>query len=666
MSQQDGAVAGGDRVPARPLRVAALAKQVPATEELALGTDGRLRRGGVAHEMNAFCRRAVAEGTELARATGGTCTVLTLGPPPAEDVLREAVAWGADRGVHLCDPAFAGSDTLATARALAAALAVEGPFDLVLVGRSSLDGETGQVGPALAELTGLPFAGAVRELSLDGGVLDLRLEQDDGWQEVRLALPAVLSVAERLCDPCKVPPDRRAEVPAAQLRRLSAADLGPGPWGQDGSPTRVGAVRAVDHHRARRVLAGDVAGQVAEAVAELRRRGALDPGPGARAAEGDAAGLPGPPPGPPGPLPPPGAGSGPYVAVVLEPGRAAIGAELLGAAARLAREIGGRVAALAPAGALEAPDAGHQGPATGRPAPHHPTHPAGLAGSLGADVLVDLVGPAAADDVAAAVQAWAGEHRPWALLSPSTSFGREVAARVAAALGAGLVGDAVGLEVAGGRLVAAKPAFAGALVADVTCTSPLQMATVRPGVLPVPPARHHVARRASRPVPRRGRVEVRATGRDDDVEVLARADAVIGVGTGVAPDEYERLGTLAALLGAELAATRKVTDRGWAPRARQVGITGRSISPRLYVALGLSGKLNHMAGVRSAGTVLALNVDPAAPVFHHADVGIVADWHDALPHLEAELRRLAAGGRPATRPVPGPARRLATGTGRPC
>ena len=91
-------------------------------------------------------------------------------------------------------------------------------------------------------------------------------------------------------------------------------------------------------------------------------------------------------------------------------------------------------------------------------------------------------------------------------------------------------------------------------------------------------------------------------------------------------------------MGAELAATRKVTDQGWAPRARQVGITGRSIAPRLYVAIGLSGKFNHMVGVRAAGTVLAVNADPAAPVFDHADVGIVGDWHEVLPLLEEALR----------------------------
>ncbi len=149
----------GDDVPEcqfdRPLRIAALIKQIPVGESMTLGEDGRLVRDGIELEMNAYCRRAVSKGVEWARESGGSCTVFTLGPPSADDVLREAIAWGADRGVHLCDPAFGGSDTLATARSLAAALAREGGFDLVLVGRNSLDGDTGQVGPEVAAIGGI-------------------------------------------------------------------------------------------------------------------------------------------------------------------------------------------------------------------------------------------------------------------------------------------------------------------------------------------------------------------------------------------------------------------------------------------------------------------------------------------------------------------------------
>jgi electron transfer flavoprotein alpha subunit len=594
-----------------PLRIASLAKQVPLAESLQL-QDGRLVRTGLGLEMNPYCRRAVAQGVTLARESGGTCTVVTLGPPTAEDVLREAVAWGADAGLHACDPAFAGSDTLATARALAGVLRAAGPFDLILLGRNSIDGETGQVGPELAELLDLPFAGGVRRLQDDGAVWRFDLEHDDGTQEVELALPAVLSVAERLCDPCKVDAAGRAAVAPARLTRVHAGELGPGPWGDAGSPTEVGATRPMEHARSMLVLDGPVATQVDEAVRMLIARGALTARPDP-------------------PAPPPGddrtadrGGSG-VLAVLAEPGRPRVSEELLGAAARLGREMGAAVHALCPG----------------------PPDVAAL-GAAGADVVVALRGapasPApAAEDVADALTAFIRETAPWAVLAPSTAFGREVAGRAAAATGSGLVGDAVALSTRDDVLVAAKPAFAGALVADIVCRSATQMVTVRPGVLPAPaPQGRRDVPVVTRAVGTRGRVRVLSDRRDDDVETLARAPVVVGVGTGVTPEEYEALSPLAAALGAELAATRKVTDRGWAPRARQVGITGRSIAPRLYVAVGLSGKFNHMVGVRAAGTILAVNQDRGAPVFEHCDVGIVGDWHEVVPLLHAALHRAAS------------------------
>lgn len=581
------------------MRVAALVKQIPELEHLALRPDGRLDRDGVPLEMSAYDRRAVAKGVEIAAATGGSCTVVTLGPPSAEDVLREAIAYGADDGVHVCDEAFAGSDTLATARALAATIERVGPFELVLVGRNSVDADTGQVGPQLAQLLGLPFLTGVKELRIEGDLVHARCEHDDTTVTAEVGMPAVLSTAERLIEPCKVDPPRRATVPAEQIHRLSAADLGPGPWGQAGSATWVGEVNVVASHRAAAVLTGDVAEQARRAVAVLVERGAFATG-GSGAPE---------------PVPPSRGVVGDPVGVLVEPDRPHDTRELLGAAARLAAGIGGHAVAVR---AHDDDD--------------------GQLARWGADAIVVVVGATVEEDVARGVAAWAGGRAPWALLAPSTAWGREVAGRVAASLDAGLTGDAVDLDVDDGRLLAWKPAFGGQLVAAIRATSATQMATVRVGVLPVLTPRAGLEPgRESSPVEARSRVHVLARERDDDLDVLAEADAVVGVGRGVDPSDYVALGPLLAMLGAELGATRKVTDNGWLPRARQIGITGRSIAPRLYVSIGASGKFNHMVGVRAAGTVLAINPDPDAPVFAAADVGMVAAWQDAIPALLAAM-----------------------------
>lgn len=595
------------------VHVVALVKQIPEFEHMALGADGRLDRTGVPLEMSAYDRRAVAKGVELARATDGRCTVVTLGPETAVDVLREALAYGADDSVHICDPAFAGSDTLATARALAAALRLVGPFDLVLVGRNSVDADTGQVGPELAQLLDLPFATGVKQLDVLDGVADVALELDDERVEASVALPAVLSTAERLIDPCKIKdPAQWDGVDPTRIRRLTAAELGSGPWGQAGSPTSVGETRAELVDRLRRVASGPMAEQVRHAVELLKDRGVLLPvgagEPGAEVAPATS-----------------GAGGAPAVAVIAEPSRARSLRELLGGAARLAGQLGGRVVVLG----TELDEAT-------------------TLSSWGADAAVDITATDATsalveEDVAGAAATWIAEWRPAVVLTGSTAWGREVASRVAASLGAGLTGDAVGLTVEQGRLVAWKPAFGGTLVAAITSSSDAQMATVRPGVLPLLRPRPATAIEVHEvQVEPRRRVVVHRREREDDIDALAHADVVIGVGAGVDPGDYHHVEPLRTLLGAELAATRKVTDKGWMPHARQIGITGHAISPRLYLALGTSGKYNHTVGVRSAGTVIAVNPDPAAPVFGFADVGIVGDWHEAVDELERQLRPLVS------------------------
>jgi electron transfer flavoprotein alpha subunit len=642
------------------MRIAVLVKQVPAPAQLAMA-GGRLRRDGVDLEVNAYCRRANAMAVGLA-GPAGEVVVLTMGPPSAEDALREMLACGADRAVHLCDPAFAGADTLATARALAAAVRREGPFDLVLCGASSIDADTGQVGPSLAALLGVPFAGPARELAIDDGLVTARLESEDGYRTVELRLPAVVAAAERLCDPSKADPGARRDVAADRIACRTAFDLDlkRDEVGQAGSPTTVGPIRLVEaHRRRRRATSAD------EAVRWLLAWGALD-----RDRRDAGAGRPcsvvkereGPSHSPGAARPvgtergtastrgvtvrAPGdemvaatGGPGPEVWCVL-PGDAPAGhAELVGEAARLAAAVGGSVTVVVP-----------------EPVPVEP----GL-GALGADRVLVVDGDEP-EDWAPPIAVHAARERPWAVLVQGTAAGRSIAPSVAARNGWGLVGDAVGFDLAGDRLVAWKPAFGGQCVAAVESSSPVRMATVRPGVLPRrwprpgvadPPVRHLPSPPGSPPGSAQGRVRtISREHLDDGALDIRTAAAVVGVGRGVDPGDYPQLDRLRQVLGgAPLAATRKVTDRGWLPRSRQVGVTGRAIAPRLYVAIGVSGRFNHMVGVAGAGTVLAVDVDPEAPVFDLADAGLVGDWREIVPALAEAIAGATAPNGAAALPL---------------
>ena len=710
--------------PARPLRVLALAKQIPVFQEMRLGPDGRLVREGVLH-MNDYCRRAVAKGHEIAKASGGTMSVMTLGPDSADTVCREALAFGAASGypvsgIHVSDRAFAGSDTLATARALAAAIRHTGPYDLILCGLNSLDADTGQVPPQIAELLDLPFAAGVRRLELDGETLSLELEHDDERSLAEVGLPALLSCAERLCAPCKVKePEVWEQQDGSLITKLSAADIaddalsdagetntgGTSLWGQEGSPTSVGEVRIVQTDRERLiVLTGedgkdkdgneaedggaegnaednnsadsrseDLEAAIQRAVRHCVERGALEAG----SAGSDSAGAG-------------NAGSAtknnhakvpatqqnsaehvpslseslPAIGVIIEPDRLRVSRELLGVAAGLASKIGGKVVALG----SQLPDALELGSfgadesvvfevaavrtsADGKipqsltnsteGTENAPSSSSSGSNSTSASLLEE--------DIAAAVSCWAEKESVWALLAPSTEWGRQVASRVAAKQEAGLVGDAIGLDVGSSfaasenpllkhRLVADKPAFGGQLVAEIFCSSPLQMATLRAGVLPLlAPRESQPADISAQPCTPRNRIKLLSRQRDDDSDELANAEVVIGVGQGVDPADYPLLQELSNQLGATLCATRKVTDNSWMPRARQVGITGHTISPRLYIAIALAGNFNHTVGVRTAGTIVAINTDPEAMIFQTCDIGLVGDWKELLPPLVKEL-----------------------------
>ncbi|HWL42694.1 MAG TPA: FAD-binding protein [Ilumatobacter sp.] len=582
------------------MRVAVLIKQVPKGEAT-LTDAGTLRRDGVELEVNAYCRRANAKAVELA-GDDGEVVVFTMGPPSADDALREMIACGATRGVLICDPALAGSDTLVTARVLGAALHLEGPFDLVLAGLNAIDADTGQVPPQVAELLDVPFVHAARQLGVTPGGRGIHVvtETDTFNETVEVALPALVSTAERLCEPSKAPPEARATVAAERITRLSAAELGfrATNIGLRGSPTQVGPPRLVTTDRRRAVV-----DSVDAAVAALHANGAFDAG-GERALDPV-------PIGPLGPVP---------IWVVLD--RPGTGYELLGRAADLAVALGGTVTAI-----------------VAEP-------PAGELGRYGADDVVIVAG-SHADDRGELLAAAAALTNPAVILVDGTFSGRAIASKIAARHGWGLIGDGISVDVApGGRLTVWKPALGGRLVAPITSTSPVQMATIRPGALPPRAARQAVAKQFAWSGARRHGRRVQVT---DTIEVdtgraaLAAADVVIGVGQGVDPERYALLEPLAARLGAVIGATRKVTDRGWMPRSRQIGITGSAISPRLYISVGASGRYNHSCGFAAATTVLAVNADPDAEIFDHADVGIVGDWAAVVAELAASVPQVGAG-----------------------
>jgi electron transfer flavoprotein alpha subunit len=169
------------------------------------------------------------------------------------------------------------------------------------------------------------------------------------------------------------------------------------------------------------------------------------------------------------------------------------------------------------------------------------------------------------------------------------------------------------------------------------------MATVRSGVLelaqPVPSRHAEVELVHPKPSAASSRVLDSRSILDPTIVPLESAEIVVGIGMGIGgPENIEQARELAIVLGAGLCATRRVTDLGWMPRQLQVGLTGKTIEPRLYIAIGVSGAPNHLIGIKRAGTVLAINNDQDASIFERADIGLIGDWA-SLTHALAEVFR---------------------------
>jgi electron transfer flavoprotein alpha subunit len=238
------------------------------------------------------------------------------------------------------------------------------------------------------------------------------------------------------------------------------------------------------------------------------------------------------------------------------------------------------------------------------------------------------------------------EHKPEVVLAGATAIGRSFIPGVATRVNAGLTADCTRLQIReeDGVLLQTRPAFGGNIMATIICpnTRP-QMATVRPKVMralefdgsrrgeiiDIVPAPHHLT----------SRIEVLESASDKQAKVnIQESDILVSGGRGLENEAgFELIGRLAEALGGKVSASRAVVDAGWIPYPHQVGQTGKTVAPKLYVACGISGAIQHVAGMQSSETIVAINRDPDAPIFNIADFGIVGDLYEIIPKLIDKL-----------------------------
>ncbi|MCA1811690.1 MAG: FAD-binding protein [Halobacteriales archaeon] len=239
------------------------------------------------------------------------------------------------------------------------------------------------------------------------------------------------------------------------------------------------------------------------------------------------------------------------------------------------------------------------------------------------------------------------ERKPNIVLIGATHTGRDISSRVAATLDAGMTADCTELDVdpVNGELLARRPAFGGKMLATIRCDRHRpQMATARPGIfkpLEADPAHKGPVHRADVNwlSQRTYHAQVVDYVLDQGFDITKEQVLVAG-GLGIGgPEGFAKLQELADALGGQVACSRPVADKGWLERSRQVGQTGVSVRPKLYVAVGISGAIQHIEGMKESGTIIAINSDPNAPIFQYADLGLVGDWKGHVDALIAEAKR---------------------------
>ena len=240
------------------------------------------------------------------------------------------------------------------------------------------------------------------------------------------------------------------------------------------------------------------------------------------------------------------------------------------------------------------------------------------------------------------------KKNPSIILMSATSQGKDLAPRIAAQLETGLITECTGLEISEGRLLATRPVYAGkALIKTIVKTDP-QMVTLRPKIFAAEPVSEAKDVQTEQVDVQTGAERIRTKVlelqvRGGDRPELTESDIIVSGGRGMGNSEnFKVVEELADALGAAVGASRSAVDAGWRPHPDQVGQTGKTVSPSLYIACGISGAIQHLAGMSSSKYIVAINKNPDAPIFKVATYGIVGDLFEVVPTLTEEVKKLQA------------------------
>jgi len=602
------------------LKVVVSIKQVPDVDELRIDpVTNNLVREGVPAVINPPDLHAIEEAVRLKERYGAKTIVITMGPPQADSALREALAMGIDEAYLISDRAMAGADTWATSYTVSKAVQKLGGADLILFGRRAVDGETEQVGPQTGKWLGLPVIGYVSEikkLEKDKIIVTRTTEFDE--EVIEAPIPTVLTMLEVANKPRQ--PDILSLIKAktAKITVWNKDDIKaePDKIGLAGSPTKVIKVQPPPKTRKAEIIDGrkDIEkaakwflDKIFESLKEDEStlKEYVKPKPKVKV-NGEI---------------------WVYIDHIGEkPNRASF--EIMGEARRIADLMDTSLSAV-------------------------------IVGGEATKSLIDETFEYGADKVyfvetkgfdrydnevyTRALATVIKKYKPEAVFFPGTKNTRELASTTAIEVNTGLIADCTNFDVDKGVLLSTRPDFGGKEMSTIICPKhrPV-MVTVRAGVfMPLPRVQGRKGELVREEIDDLfTRLKVLDYRVIEKRNILAEADIVVGVGRGIrSPENIKMAEELASLLGGVVGVSKPLADMGWYPKERQVGQTGTTIRPKVYIALGVSGAVQHLVGILSSRKIGAINLDPSAPIFENCDFGVVGDIFEIVPKMVELLKK---------------------------
>jgi electron transfer flavoprotein alpha subunit len=624
-----------------PLNILVCIKQVPDTNDMRIDPKtNNLIREGVPAVVNPTDLNAIEEALRFKDSYGASVRVITMGPPQAEQSLRESLAMGADQAYLLTDRAFGGADTLATTYALWKAVQkieeAAGKTDFVFFGKVAIDGETGQVGPGLAVRMGYPvitYDSKTTRVDLQNKLLEAERRVDDGIEVVRVPIPCAITVTEAANEPRQSTLDGLIRAKRAQITIFNkdAVAADPKRIGLGGSPTYVKKVVVPPPKKRGEIKeSGDPKEAAKWLVDRLTQMGAF----GKKVAGGVIPDkLPEPQPTQQAPQQAQVQGEHGDVWVYVEHRQgqpARVSWELMGEGKRLAQIYGTKLC----------------GVIIGSDVQNLVKESYGY----GADRVYIVDNPVLKDyrseSYGKAFAYLSNKYHPEVILMGGTYNGRDLAGVLATIIETGLIADCTILDVdEKGGFNGTRPDFGGKELSTIVCPkNKPTMASVRTRVMKMPAK---IEGRTGEVVNEQVELNedailekiINFTPMEKAGAKLEGADVIVSGGTGLGSQKnFKLIEDLARVLGGQVGATRAVVYLGWVPKDRQIGQTGVTVRARLYFAVGLSGAIQHLVGMENSDIIVAINRDADAPIFGIAHLGIVGDLFQIVPALIEEIK----------------------------